>query len=201
MGKTTLRIMCCSICLLLAPRAALVAQGAPQADKGGPERATSPVRHGDHKVNDGHKGRESHESGSKGSPKSENSSSSDIPNGRSAAVTAPRNALQFGPVGRWWDNKSVIQAIGLRREQQRRMDAIFDANKPAILDRYKGFLKAQADLAAVNKDPQIDKSRVFTAIDAVNDARSSLQKATSEMLLQIRKEMEPNQVDKLGTIP
>ena len=113
---------------------------------------------------------------------------------------APHNALQFGPVGRWWDDQSVVQSIGLRREQQKRMDAIFDANKPAILDSYKGFLKAQSNLTAVNKDPQANKDRVFAAIDAVNQARASLQKATSAMLLQIRKEMDPDQVNKLEKI-
>jgi homoserine dehydrogenase len=100
-------------------------------------------------------------------------------------------------VGRWWDDRSVVQAIGLRREQQKRMDAIFDRNKPAILDSYKVFLKAQSDLATANKDPQANKDRLFTAIDAVNQARASLQKATSAMLLQIRQEMDPGQVNKL----
>jgi Spy/CpxP family protein refolding chaperone len=95
----------------------------------------------------------------------------------------------------------VVQAIGLRHEQQRRMDSIFDANKPAILENYKTFLKAQAELTAVNKDPQADKAKVFAAIDAVNEARSSLQKATSAMLLQIRKEMEPDQITKLENVP
>jgi hypothetical protein len=103
-------------------------------------------------------------------------------------------------VGRWWDDRSVVQAIGLRHEQQRRMDSIFDAAKPTILDSYKSFLKAQANLTAVNKDPQASKDQVFAAIDAVNQARSSLQKATSSMLLEIRKEMDPDQVQKLEKI-
>jgi hypothetical protein len=34
----------------------------------------------------------------------------------------------------------------------------------------------------------------------VNQARASLQKATSAMLLQIRQEMDPGQVEKLGKI-
>ena len=74
------------------------------------------------------------------------------------------------------------------------------ANKPAILDSYKGFLNAQSNLAAVNKDPQANKDTVFAAIDAVNQARAALQKATSAMLLQIRKEMDPDQVSKLEKV-
>ena len=41
---------------------------------------------------------------------------------------------------------------------------------------------------------------MFAAIDEVNQARSSLQKATSAMLLQIRQEMEPEQVTKLEEV-
>jgi Spy/CpxP family protein refolding chaperone len=126
------------------------------------------------------------------------------PGGPPSALKSPRqnagathSSLRLGPVGRWWDDKSVVQTIGLRKEQQQRMDTIFNANKPAILSSYKSFLSEQAKLDALNKDPQVDKGRLFAAIDAVSQARASLQKATSQMLLQIRQEMDPGQVTKL----
>jgi len=119
---------------------------------------------------------------------------------RNASGAPQHNALQFGPVGRWWDDHSVVQQIGLSRDQQRRMDSIFDANKPAILASYKVFLKAQSTLTAVNKDTKADKNTVFAAIDAVNNARSDLQKATSAMLLQIRGEMTEDQIAKLEKV-
>ena len=182
MSTKTLRILCCCICLAIVPGIRSGAQGGDhdRDSPTGPGRPGTPVG-----------------PTAPGAPRQPKHN--DREKGHVAA--APRNALQFGPVGRWWDNKSVVQAIGLRREQQKRMDAIFDANKPAILDSYKGYLKAQANLTAVNKDPQADKNTVFSAIDSVNEARSSLQKATSAMLLQIRKEMDPDQVTKLETVP
>lgn len=119
---------------------------------------------------------------------------------RNAAGAPPHNALQFGPVGRWWDNHSVVQQLGLRRDQQIKMDSIFDANKPAILASYKNFLKAQENLTKVNKDTTADKATVFAAIDAVNNARGDLQKTTSAMLMQIRGEMSPDQIAKLEQV-
>lgn len=110
---------------------------------------------------------------------------------------APHSSVQFGPVGRWWDDKSVIGTIGLRAEQQKKMDTIFDANKPAILASYKTFLSKQSKLTALNKDPHVDQTRLFAAIDAVNQARASLQKATAQMLLQIRQQMDPDQIEKV----
>lgn len=181
MSKLTLKILSVCLCLALLPCIKSMAQG----DDHDRERPGGPGGPGGPSV-----------MGGPGGPRQPH------PGDREKRrVTPPRNALQFGPVGRWWDDRSVVQAIGLRREQQRRMDAIFDSHKPAILDSYKQFLKAQNNLTAVNKDPDADKNRVFAAIDAVNDARSALQKATSAMLLQIRKEMKPDQVEKLEKIP
>jgi Spy/CpxP family protein refolding chaperone len=180
----TLRILLCCICLSLVPCSRSLAQGG----EGGGDR--------DHPGGPGGIGNPA----GPGGPSAPSALHHPRP-GHDKVSGQPHNTLQFGPVGRWWDDKTVAQSIGLRREQQRRMDTIFDANKPAILDSYKTFLKAQANLTAVNKDPQADKAKVFAAIDAVNDARSSLQKATSSMLLQIRQEMDPTQITKLENVP
>jgi Spy/CpxP family protein refolding chaperone len=120
-----------------------------------------------------------------------------------AASTSARTSdtahsgFQFGPVGRWWDDRSVIQAIGLRHEQQLKMDAIFKANKPAIEQNYKVFLTEQAKLNKLNSDPGADQNSIFAAIDAVAKARTSLQKATTQMLLQIRQQMDAEQITRL----
>ena len=184
MSTKTLRIMCCLLCLALLPSARLLAQdgGDHDRDRDRPGGPGSPGGLGGQ--------------GGPGGPREPRHTE----RGKGRSANPPHNALQFGPVGRWWDDRSVVQSIGLRREQQKRMDSIFDANKPAILDSYKGFLQAQTNLNTVNKDPQANKDRVFAAIDAVNQARASLQKATSAMLLQIRKEMDTDQVNKLETI-
>ncbi len=186
MSTRALRILCCLLCLALMPSVKSLAQEGGDHDRDRPGAPGGPGGPGGLNGPNG-----------PGGPREPRHSEHE--KGRSA-MAPPRNALQFGPVGRWWDDRSVIQAIGLRREQQRRMDAIFDRNKPAILDSYKGFLKAQSDLTAVNKDPQPDKNRLFSAIDAVNQARAALQKATSAMLLQIKQEMDPDQINKLEQI-
>lgn len=77
------------------------------------------------------------------------------------------------------------------------MDSIFDANKPTILASYKTFLSEQSKLDTLNKNPSVDKSQLFAQIDAVSQARAALQKSTSQMLLQIRQEMNADQIDKL----
>jgi hypothetical protein len=108
--------------------------------------------------------------------------------------------VQFGPVGRWWDDKSVVQAVGLSKDQQKKMDTIFSANKPAILDSYKTFLREQSRLEALNKDSKATKEQIAGAHDAVEKARATLQKTTAQMLEQIRQQMAADQITRLQNL-
>lgn len=117
---------------------------------------------------------------------------------QASSQTMPaKTGVQFGPVGRWWDDKSVIRSIGLTADQKRRMDAIFAASKPSILASYQSYLKEQAKLTSLSRNPQADQASTFAAIDAVNQARAALQKATAQMYLQIRQQMSSSQIQKL----
>ena len=189
MRTKTLRILCLFACFTAVSSGALWGQEhrqwSPQQNKPeGPEGPGWPGGPG----------------GGPGSPGNPHTPRRAEKQARSALGAPQHNALQFGPVGRWWDDRSVVQQIGLNRIQQKRMDSIFDASKPAIVASYKVFLKAQSNLAAVNKDTSADKATVFAAIDAVNNARSDLQKTTSSMLMQIRDEMTAEQIAKLEKI-
>ena len=185
-------------CLLAAGSVVVVAQSKPP---GGPPSGPPPGAPGQGPPGPGSNGPGSSGPGSNG--QGSNGQGSGNPAGNNATSGGKGNsgpahsALQFGPVGRWWDDKSVVQAVGIGKAQQRQMDDTFNANKPAILSSYKNFLSEQAKLDALNKDPKVDKAALFAAIDAVSQARASLQKATSEMLLQIRKEMSSAQIEKL----
>lgn len=136
-------------------------------------------------------------SGNPGLPGNPGPPGSPALSGSRGSNSGPRFSQQFGPVGRWWDDKSVIKAVGIGKDQRKKMDAIFDANKPAILASYKKFLAEQATLDKVNKDPKSDQATIFAAIDAVGAARAALQKTTAQMLLEIRQQMAPDQIVKL----
>ena len=183
MNVKTLRILCFCLSVAALAAAGARAQGPPPGGPGGGPGG-------------------GHQPGMPGGPgmPGPRPDASHPPGAPGAAPGQPRNALQFGPVGRWWDDRSVVSSLGLSRQQQKRMDSIFDANRSAIVSSYKTFLKAQSSLDAINKAAHPDQGQLFTAIDAVNQARASLQKAASAMLLQIRSEMTPDQVQKLESL-
>lgn len=117
--------------------------------------------------------------------------------GRSGGNNTMRGGLQLGPPGRWWDDKDFAKSLGLRKEQQKRMDSVFDANKGAILDSYKALQKQEANLEATTRESKLDEGKIFAAIDAVNQARSCLEKANAHMLLMVRQEMDADQLTRM----
>jgi Spy/CpxP family protein refolding chaperone len=111
---------------------------------------------------------------------------------------AARPGLQLGPPGqRWWDDKSFVKSLKLRPEQQAHMDAIFEQNKGALVSRLQSLHQAESQMAEIAKSSSPDESALFTQIDRVAQARAELEKANTHMLLQLRKEMDPDQIDRL----
>ena len=121
------------------------------------------------------------------------------PNSNNGGASNPssRSGVQLGPVGRWWDNHQVAEAIGLRRDQQKKMDFIFKSNKQALIESYKALQREQDKLSSLSQGQQLDKTRMFASIDAVSQARAALEKANTQMILQLREELDAEQIQKL----
>jgi len=110
----------------------------------------------------------------------------------------PRIGLQLGPPGqRWWDDKAFIRGLRLRPEQQARMDAIFEQNRAALLAHIAAVHQAEAQMEQLANSPAPDEAALFVQIDRVSQSRAELEKATTHMLLQLRKEMDADQIKRL----
>jgi Spy/CpxP family protein refolding chaperone len=120
-----------------------------------------------------------------------------LPSSRTRESNNTRNRLQLGPPGRWWDDKTFAKTLGLRKDQQKKMDFIFNQNKPSILESYNTLQREQSRLDALTQEPKPDQARIFAQIDVVNQARSSLEKEYAQMQLQIRQQMEPDQLSRM----
>ena len=104
-----------------------------------------------------------------------------------------RGGLQLGPPGRWWDDKAFAKTLGLSKDQQKRMDTVFNANKGPILESYKALQKEESNLQKLTREKKLDEAKIFAGIDAVAQARAALEKANAHMLLLVRQEMDEEQ--------
>jgi Spy/CpxP family protein refolding chaperone len=109
----------------------------------------------------------------------------------------PRMGLQLGLSGRWWDDHGTARKLKLNSDQQHRMDNIFEANKPTLTNLYANLQHEEVNLASLSRTDLQDETKVFAAIDRVSHARSDLEKQYAHMLLQVRQQLDPQQLDAL----
>jgi Spy/CpxP family protein refolding chaperone len=109
----------------------------------------------------------------------------------------PRMGLQLGLGGRWWDDHKIGRKLSLSPDQQHRMDNIFEANKPTLIALYGNLQREEVNLASISRTDLQDESKVLAAIDRVAHARNDLEKENVHILLQIRQQLAPQQLEAL----
>lgn len=109
----------------------------------------------------------------------------------------PRVGPQLAPPGRWWDDKKTAKNLNIRADQQRRMDDILSANKSTLLSLYSNLRREEERLTSMSREDLQDEAKVFAGIDRVAQARADLEKANAHTLLQIRKELDAQQLSEL----
>ena len=119
------------------------------------------------------------------------------PNLSGTPVSTLRGGLQLGPPGRWWDDKEFARGLGLAKEQQHRMDEVFKENKGSLIKFDKALQREEGQLQKVTRAKMLNEGVIDAQIDRVVQARGDLEKAYAHMQLAIRKEMTPEQAEKL----
>ena len=108
-----------------------------------------------------------------------------------------RGGLQLGPPGRWWDDKHFAKTLHLRPEQQKRMDGLFEENRASLVGRYETLQQEEATMETLSHGQTLDENTLFAQIDRVAHARADLEKANTHLMLQVRKEMDADQIARL----
>jgi Spy/CpxP family protein refolding chaperone len=105
--------------------------------------------------------------------------------------------LQVGPPGRWWDDKHFAKQLKLSDDQQRHMDVIFEQNRPALLKHYESLEQEEQRMETMTHAKTLDEAALFAQIDRIEQARADLGKATLHYQVQIRNELDQDQISKL----
>lgn len=119
-----------------------------------------------------------------------------LPSGGSVqqgGVTA-RGGVQLGPPSRWWDDKHYAKALHLRADQKKRMDGLFDENRATLVNRYEALQQEEQKMETLSHAQTLDEAALFAQIDRVAQAKADLEKATTHLMLQVRKELDADQI-------
>jgi hypothetical protein len=79
------------------------------------------------------------------------------------------------------------------------MDTIFDERRAGLLQRFEVLQQEQNKLEALTRARVLDETALMAAIDHVTQARGEVEKANTKMLMQIRAQMSPDQIERLDS--
>jgi hypothetical protein len=108
------------------------------------------------------------------------------------------HTLRLAPQGRWWDDRIYSRNLAIDSRQQRRMDQVFGSNRDQLLKLYTDLKREESQLDKLGKsasEPDLDRQ-----IEKVAQARSELQKADTHMVLEIRRQLTPEQLSKMYAV-
>jgi Spy/CpxP family protein refolding chaperone len=105
-----------------------------------------------------------------------------------------------GPRGEhfaWWRNPEMVKKIGLTDDQVKKMDDIFQQNRLTLVDIEANLRKEEIKLQPLVDADSPDEAAVVAQIDRIAQARAELEKTNARFLLGIRKQLTPEQWQKL----
>jgi Spy/CpxP family protein refolding chaperone len=112
----------------------------------------------------------------------------------------PLAALQVAP-GTWWNNADTVTRLNLTKDQQKKMDDIFQQFRLTLIDLNASLSKEELIMDPLIAAERLDEVKILTQIDRIALARAELEKANSRMLLAIRQSLTMEQWTKIQSSP
>ena len=114
-----------------------------------------------------------------------------------AFLAAPAVRAAGMPDGKWWKNPRVTADLGLSPDQSTEIEKIFVRSRSKLIDLRADLEKKQLDLQVAMDDKTANRSAVEKKIEAVENARASLQKTRALMILDMKQVLKPDQWERL----
>lgn len=111
-----------------------------------------------------------------------------------------RGGPPLAPQGRFWDDPRYAKALGLRPEQAQKMDEIFIAEKPRLMELFANLQREERSMRSMSSEDMKDEGKVNAAIDRAAGARAAVEKANAHLLIQMRRELDARQLEKLDEL-
>jgi Spy/CpxP family protein refolding chaperone len=112
----------------------------------------------------------------------------------------PLSSLQVAP-GTWWNNADTATRLNLTKDQQKKMDDIFQQFRLTLIDLNAALSKEELIMDPLIASERLDEVKILAQIDRIAQARAELEKANSRMLLAIRQSLTMEQWTKIQSSP
>jgi Spy/CpxP family protein refolding chaperone len=104
------------------------------------------------------------------------------------------------PLGKWWVKRQIIRELILTVDQQNRIEALWTQRAKSLMGQQAELQKRQQALADLLARDTIDVQASLKTFDDVQQIKTSLERNTFLMRIQIKNLLTPEQQQKLESI-
>ncbi len=109
----------------------------------------------------------------------------------------PPGPGQQQPRGKWWDRPEMAKKLGIKTDQRKKMDDVFQQMRVRLIDLQAALDKEEAVMEPLMQAAQPDDAKILPQIDRVAQARADLERAQARLMLALRHVLTPEQWDML----
>ena len=95
--------------------------------------------------------------------------------------------------GKWWTKRPIIKELNLSVDQQSRIEACWAQRNKVLMGQQEELRKRQQELAELVSKDVIDEAAAMKLLEEVQQLRSSLERNTFLMRIQIKNLLTPEQ--------
>lgn len=103
------------------------------------------------------------------------------------------------PLGKWWKQPRVVEALQLTADQQEKLETVFSKNRKSFVDLRADVDRRSIDLDELLAKKDSDPKKVAAASDALEQAKARLGKARTMMVFEMKTVLTEEQWRKIET--
>lgn len=103
------------------------------------------------------------------------------------------------PNGKWWRKPEVVERLALSQDQQQKLDGIFRASAPQLIDLRGDVEKRSLELRGELDQPQLNRGDIQRLAAKLNESRGRLFERELMMMVDMRSALSDEQWGRLRT--
>ena len=93
--------------------------------------------------------------------------------------------------GMWWNDRSIVAELELQDAEKKELEERYIESRRKMIEQKSEVERQRFELDLLLGSPDVDRQKIMTRFDSLEQARAELSRTRFEMLLEVRKIIGP----------
>jgi Spy/CpxP family protein refolding chaperone len=102
--------------------------------------------------------------------------------------------------GKWWHDRSIVDELELKDAEKKDLEERYIESRRKMIEQKSEVERQRFELDLLLGSPDVDRQKIMTRFDSLEQARAKLSRIRFEMLLEVRKIIGPERFQGLKSM-